>query len=136
MPGETVVTVEVPEVPDVEVLPVIEDPTTQVVETAIELAGVIDQARKDGEVKGEVVIYSLENLRDEVRELKGMIEYLADEIATLTAVQVAEIVVEEPPAVVEQIEQVAEALEPTPQVVEAVNEPAPRINKRVRKYID
>ena len=135
MSGETVVTVEVPEVPDVEVLPVSEGSTTKVVETAIELAGVIDAARKEGEAKEEVVVYSLENLRDEIRELKGMIEYLADEIATLTAIQVAEIVVDESPAVVEQIEQVTEELEATPQVIESVNEPAPRINKRVRKFI-
>jgi hypothetical protein len=137
MSDEIVVTVETPEEPAAEAIVEAES----VIEQAIELAGIIDEARQEGQQETEVVTFSLQFLAEKVMELQGMIENLTDEIATLTALEVAEIVVEEPPAVVEEVAAVEEELAPLedvviePEVVEPVNEPAPRIQKRKRTFI-
>lgn len=135
MDGEVTVVVEVPELQPADDIPVVEESTTAIIETAVELAGIIDDARQEGNKADEVIVISLEMVFAELKELRGMIEYLADEVATLTAIEVAEIVVDEPPQVVEEITEVAENILPPLEPVLEVNEPAPRVQERKRKFI-
>lgn len=140
MEGETEVTVVVdtPSEPVVEA--VVESTTETIIDTAIVIADKIDEARQEGQQESKEVIYTLEFLANalgglvaQVAELKGLIEYLTDEVASLTALEVAEVVVESTPAEVEQIAEVAAVVENTPpEVPEA---PQVRENKKVRKYL-
>ena len=137
MSEETVVTVVTPSEPVPEVL--VDNAGT--LEQAVVIAEIIDEARQEGAETALVTEITLDMLRADIAELKGLVEYLHDEIATLTAIEVAEIIAEEPPAVIEEVTAVAEELpEPDEVVIEPeevveVNEPAPRIQKRKRNFI-
>ncbi len=137
MSEETVVTVVTPTEPVAEV--VAEE--TSVIEQAIELAEIIDEARQEGAETAEIIEVTLAMLRADIAELKGLVEYCLDELVTLKAVEVAEILVEETPAEVEEVAAVAEEIIPEEEVVIApeevveINEPAPRIQKRKRNFI-
>lgn len=128
MGDEIVVTVETPEEPIAEV--VAEE--VSVIEQAIELAEIIDDARQEGQQEAEAIVYSLEMVMMAIGELKGLIEYCLDELATLKAIEVAEIIVEETPAVEEAV---TEEVVLEPEEVVEVHEPAPRIQKRKRNFI-
>lgn len=142
MDGENVTTVVVetaPETPPV-VEAVVESTTETIIDTAIVIADKIDEARQEGQEESKEVIYTLEfiaiaigQLTSELAEIKGLIEYLTDEVATLTALEVAEVVVENPPDKVEEIAEVATVVGNTPpEVPEA---PQVRENKKARKYL-
>jgi len=138
MEGDVTVVVETP--PDVPVVEAVVESTTEtIIDTAIVIADKIDEARQEGDQVNKEIKYSLDDLYSAVMqqnaailELKGLIEYLTDEVATLTALEVAEVVVENPPAEVEQIAEVAAVVENTPP--EVPEEPQVRQQKK-RKYL-
>ena len=129
MSDDIVVTVETPEAPAEAIVE-----AESVIGQAIELAEIIDEARQEGAETAEVIEVTLTMLRADIAELKGLVEYLHDEIATLTAIEVADIIAEEPPAVVEEVPEPDDVVIEPEEVVE-VNEPAPRIQKRKRNFI-
>jgi len=139
MEGDVTVVVETP--PDVPVVEaVVESTTDTIIDTAIVIADKIDEARQEGQEETKTVVITLEFVANQlgtlvaaVSDLRGMVEYLTDEVASLTALEVAEVVVESTPAEVEQIAEVAAVVENTPpEVPEA---PQVRENKKVRKYL-
>jgi len=139
MEGDVTVVVETP--PDAPVVEAVVESTTEtIIDTAIVIADKIDEARQEGQEESKEVIYTLEFLANaigslvaQVAELKGLLEYLTDEVATLTALEVGEVVVENPPDKVDEIAEVAAVVENTPpEVPEA---PQVRENKKVRKYL-
>jgi hypothetical protein len=139
MEGETEVTVVVEKPSDATTETVVETTAETVIDTAIVIADKIDEARQEGEQVNKEIKYSLDDLYSAVMqqtavilELKGLIEYLTDEVATLTALEVAEVVVEKDPAEVEEIVEVAAVVENTPP--EVPEEPQVRATKK-RKYL-
>lgn len=116
-----------------------------VVDTAVVIADKIDEARKEGDKVNEEIVYTLHDIFSAVShlgaviaELKGQVEYLTDEIATLTALEVAAVIVEETPAKVEEIAAVADVIEeqiPEPSPAPAVSEPEKRVEKKSRKWL-
>src|SRR6187551_2959253 len=134
MADDIVVTVETPD----PVPPVVETVADTVIDKAIELAEVIDDARQEGERKTSEVNYMLEmlyqsmgELHSKINELIGQVNYLADEVASLSAIEVAEIIEENTPKEVEAIIETADAIKETvPDVV--ANVPAPRKSTKVQ----
>lgn len=140
---------DTPEINVEVVQPETQETVVDVVDTALEIAKELDDARKEGEAKAEqsdeVIEFTLQMVFGEINalgarlnELFGLVEVLVDEVATLSALQVAEVVVDNTPTKTEEIVDVAtEVLEETPPVAEEVpvTPEAPAPKKKTRKWL-
>lgn len=144
MPDEIVVKVEGEESPVVEAA----ETADVVIDKALEIAEIITEAKADGaEAVEEVkeIKYTLDDIygqifamSERIAVLTDLVEGLYEEVASLKALETAEIVVEATPKEVEEIAAVAEVVEAqTPVATEEVptaTEPALRKSTK-RKWV-
>lgn len=144
MPDEIVVKVEGEESPVVEAT----ETADVVIDKALEIAEIITEAKADGaEAVEEVkeIKYTLDDIygqifamSERIAVLTDLVEGLYEEVASLKALETAEIVVEATPKEVEEIAAVAEVVKaetPVPtEEVPAATEPALRKSTK-RKWV-
>jgi len=144
MPDEIVVKVEGEESPVVEAA----ETADVVIDKALEIAEIITEAKADGaEAVEEVkeIKYTLDDIygqifamSERIAVLTDLVEGLYEEVASLKALETAEIVVEATPKEVEEIAAVAEVVKaetPVPtEEVPAATEPALRKSTK-RKWV-
>jgi len=115
--------------------------TETTLETATEIADLIDTARQEATHEQEAIVYTLNDIHGllftvlgRLDEITGRLDSIQDELATLGALEVAELITTETPATVEEVVTVAEVIEeqtPAPEVPA----PEPRVEKKTRKFI-
>jgi len=110
----------------------------EIVQVAEVIADKIDEAREDDDGEVFEVISRLDACLSGITDLAIRLDLIFDKLAELKAVEVAEVIVENPPAKVEEIQAVAELVEEEPApVVETVDVAVtPQIKKKnPRKWL-